>query len=698
MSLVELIENNNKYYSHFGKITMERIAYLLDRKSYVDKILAGKNKSSFVKDFISQEEKAEFLDLQNDTDYDNIFSENYQERHNLDKLEQKLKYFSNVKNPCTHIENRVKNNIAEKKRKLKQKKIQIKEDIHKLIAKEELQKILDSGFNFNYYHHLLHHTGSARYYIENNKDEFILGPDVNATRYNPKLEYVFRKTVYSPSFKLMHGRYDKEKLVEKLKKSLEEKIMKKNEENMEKTKNKLDNKIKIKKLYKQPKYNYEKSNEIKKSNSSNSFKANGSETNDNNTKENDKSGTNNNETVFTSNVLKNVNYNESNTIHSNANFNINNNIILNNEYLTVRLSNYLQGIKNKKHFRKINLINKNKFPTLFRGKQTHASSVTNIFQNDNKIFNKNNKNISTLNKTSNSNNSDLYIFPTTEKATNSTNCKPNSKKNKDNSYTIKAPNFNKMLGRNYLSKLNFQEEPIHPALNPNWSSVKPKCIMKVIYSHRPVQKKIINKFQGMGDEATFDINKVFYKYNDHIEPKTVNFDKMMGRSNNKEGIESNFPSFMTNLANRNSCVNFNEKSLIMNNFCEGRLKDQISSFNQQKCFNIKLKENNEINLNNNSFERNNENDASKIFGKIFGSNSTKSRKKKISIPKQDFMAISYKSGLLDGLPEFYRINLDSIKNKNKIDGITFKSYYDSSKDILSNREKKVFLIDFNKMK
>ena len=36
---------------------------------------------------------------------------------------------------------------------------------------------------------------------------------------------------------------------------------------------------------------------------------------------------------------------------------------------------------------------------------------------------------------------------------------------------------------------------------------------------------------------------------------------MMGRSNNKEGIENNFPSFMANLANRNSCVNFNEKSL-----------------------------------------------------------------------------------------------------------------------------------------
>ena len=36
---------------------------------------------------------------------------------------------------------------------------------------------------------------------------------------------------------------------------------------------------------------------------------------------------------------------------------------------------------------------------------------------------------------------------------------------------------------------------------------------------------------------------------------------------------------------------------IMNNFCEGRLKDQISSFNQQKCFNIKLKKNEKEDLN-----------------------------------------------------------------------------------------------------
>jgi hypothetical protein len=85
---------------------------------------------------------------------------------------------------------------------------------------------MDSGFNFSYYHHLLHHTSDANFYSENKKNEIILGPDINATRYNPNLEYIYPKTIYSPSFKLMDGRYDKELLIEKLKKELELKIKK----------------------------------------------------------------------------------------------------------------------------------------------------------------------------------------------------------------------------------------------------------------------------------------------------------------------------------------------------------------------------------------------------------------------------------------------------------------------------------------
>ncbi len=123
-------------------------------------------------------------------------------------------------------------------------------------------------------------------------------------------------------------------------------------------------------------------------NSSNSYKENISE---------NKSGTgsNNNETIFTSNALKNTtnknsnnNGNESNTNNSN-----NNNLILNNTYLTVKLSNYLRGIKKNKNLRKISLINKNRFPNLFQKNSTHASSLSNLFifgKNKNKNKSKNN--------------------------------------------------------------------------------------------------------------------------------------------------------------------------------------------------------------------------------------------------------------------------------------------------------------------
>ena len=718
MSEIDIEKNSKNYYSHIGRTSMEKITYLLDRKSHIDKILAGKQRQGFMQDFISQEENPDIYYIQNDSEYDdNIFSENYEAKHVSELNEQKLKYFDNVKNPCTYIKNKVKKNITERRKKPKKiqkienhendnednneedneknetNKKNENEDIHKIIAKEELQKLINTGNNFSYYYHLLHHTHNDNYYIENAKNEIILGPEVNATRYNPKLEYIYKKTIYSPSFKLMNGRYDKEKLTEKLKNKLDKKIKNRKEEDkkrLEKLKENTD--IKDKTLYKIPKFYYTKRKELRKSNSfmykkyfeenansSNTFKCNKSEINENTTKDNNKSGSNNNnETVFTSNALKNINYNETITNNSNVN---NNNIVLKNAYLTVRLSNYIKDEKNNKNFRKINLINKERFPNLFPKKERNAFSMTNIHKNDK------NKNISSrLNKTLNSNNSDMNIFASNKKAIQSRN-----KNKKENSFSIKVPNFNRMLGREYLNKLNYQEEPIHPQINPNYDLVQPKCIMKVIYSHSPINKKTVNKFKGMGDEATFDINKLFNKYNNHFDTKSIYFNKMIGRTNNN--IESPLPFYMTNLANRNSCVNFNEKSLMMNNFKEGRLMDQISSFNQQKSFNFKL------NMNKNDIveNKNNEKDAFNIFAKMMGNNTTKNKKNKLLIPKQDFMSISYKKGFLDGLPEFYRINLDSIQNKNKIDGITFKSYKKSTveKDILSDRDKKIFFVNFN---
>ena len=66
------------------------------------------------------------------------------------------------------------------------------------------------------------------------------------------------------------------------------------------------------------------------------------------------------------------------------------------------------------------------------------------------------------------------------------------------------------------------------------------------------------------------------------------------------------------------------------------------------------------------------------------------------IPNQDFMSISYKSKLKE-LPEFYKINLDSITREKEIDGITYKTIKKTNKrnEILSDEDKKIFSINFD---
>ena len=674
MSLKEILETNKNYYSHLGKSTFEKLSYLMEKNI---KLESEEKKPNNINNIISKEgikEAIEAMDSKYEFDDENIFSKDYDNKHNLDIQEQKLKYFSNVKNPCTYIEKKVKEGKI-KIKKIKKNEYEEEnnkkplEDINKINAKKELQKIMDSGFNFNYYHHLFHHTSDANFYSENVKNEFILGPEINATRYSPNLEYVYKKIIYSPSFKLMSGRQDKEKLSEVLKKQLEQKMKKKKEKEKKEKLTENDNidikDIKAKTQYKIPKIYFKKSKRNKRN-----------ENNDNNTKENtntkdNKTGSNNNETIFTSNAIKYINNNETNTVNSNSISN-NNNMILENELLTVKLTNYYQ-YKKHKNYRKINLINKN---NIFPLKPTHSSSVSNIFKNS-KI-----KNLSfRLNKTTkNSNNNNI---------TNKENTNRNKLK-KENSFRIKGPNFQKMIGRQYLSKLKYIEEPMHPQINPNWNSIHPKCIMKINYSHSPIQIKKVNRFLGFDGEATFDMNKLFNKYNNHYPAKSIYFNKMTGRENEKE---SKLPFYMFNLANRNSCDNFNVKSFKMNNFFEGKFKDPLSTFNQHKSFNYKLKKNmknnSEKNLNLSTEEKNNKSDVTNLFMKVIENNNNKN-KRKILIPKKDFM-----SKILNRLPEFYRINLDSIKNKNIIDGITFKSYKCNNKenDILSKKEKEIFLLD-----
>lgn len=770
-------------YSHAGKVSAFKFSYLLDKKSHIDKILEGKKRNKIVEvDFIDKEETLDDYENQmNENDFDDIFTDEYKIRHIMDLKEQRLKFFSNVKNPCTYIENKVKK--KPKNKRIKANNLQVD---NKIRAKEELKKLLLFNSNkFSYYYHLLHHTDNSNYYSDID-DNIIFGPEVNATRYNPKLDFIYPKIIYSPSFKLMSGRYDQQILSKKLKDRIENiKIKKKEMERMkrlEKLKEIVSSKIDT--IYKNPDFYNEKNNDFIKNNEkfrelnklkrSNSFiidipmiknkiigdiemekqlqrgmlpehhdvririeKAfinlldkyynktleigdtsntlKGSAIYENNKKINEQSLINNknnsnlnnvssingNETIYTSNALKNelatlynTNNNESN---SNSNINIENNQMNNNSNLVKTPNlNKMKLIKNynensqdnntKKNFRKINFTQKKSFERLLEPKKTmyNTSSASNLFIDYNKV----NRSSIKMNKTSG-----IGIFKKKNNSRKINNF--NNSMNNINSSTGKTVNFEKMLSREYLNNQGMVREPLHPQLNPKYDMVQPKCIMKVVYSNKTYFPKTVKRLEGLGEDVTFDADKIFYKYNDHFPTKSFYFHKMTGRNNSTDGY---LPSYMVKLGNRYSCISFDEKSYKMNNFSEGHLKDQRSSFNQHKSFNWKLN----MNLidNENNKIRDEKNDIIKIYEKIKGANSMKNiRRKKIKIPGQDFMNITLKKASNSILPEYYRVNLDKVEQnkeffKNKIDGITLKSNIkNNANSLLSENDKRLFLVN-----
>ena len=271
----------------------------------------------------------------------------------------------------------------------------------------------------------------------------------------------------------------------------------------------------------------------------------------------------------------------------------------------------------------------------------------------------------------------------------------------------KGINFEKMLSREYLDKINRNEEPIHPMITPNYSAVDPKSIMKVIYS-KETYSHSPEKFHGYNGDFTYDINKIFNKYNNHISPRAFHFNKMAGRPNDSNN--NILPFFMLKLFDRNSINNINEISLKMNNYSNGGFKENKSSFNDKKSFNIRLqleelKKKDNINI----MEYKNKNN---IFKKLInkkikfdGDNRIKKDKIEKEINKDKnllFNKIIKNKPWKNLLGEFYRIDFDELDKYHsfigtKIDGITLKSYKEKDKypNLLTKREKKIFEININ---
>lgn len=710
-------------FSHIGEASAKQYLYLLDKKKHLQNLLKGKKHAKLIEDdFVDQEEKDIYDELYEKDEYEeDIFDKDYKNKYLQLLEEQKQKYF-NLKKSCSFLTNT-------EKKEVKQNKF----DENK---KNSNKKLLDRFDNDKFKYHLIHHHHD--YYL----DKSLInanGAEPACTSYNPRMEYIFKKIIYSPEFKKMSGRYDHDNLKDKIEKQIEINIKQKRERESKnqqkklekirssvilqkkesKNKEKIINKIELLKRHNSW---YEKSNNsmanlFKNSSNNNTIddemvnesknfnKKLFKRTNTMINKEpklisfglgNKNSNSNNNKNSYES--IKNIEEDENE--EDNYDFYEKKNISNNNiEGNTLSSANHNKTTSGRKIDSSVN----------YKNNDTDIIYPYNISKNDSNIFINNNysykkKKTSEINKiNSTSYNENKVIKKRKTNMINSNKRSSSTINNKQNGNNIILPslmnnkvvNFEKMLSRDYIRKLNERKVNIYSGLSPNYESIRPKSIMKVIYAQRHCKKYRNKEFKSIFNEFVFDINKNFNNINNHSKPTDIFLGKMTGREINDN---TPLPSYMINQYNRNAFNTFSDKSLEMNNYATGHLKTLKSSFNDKKSFNYKLNEqyydNDGINEEINTIMKKIKpaGNTRKEYGdykSLSCSNIIDSKKYKI-IPSN----ILYKNKVSD----YYRVNLDKLgrypfSNGEKIDGFTLKTIKSnkSSIDLLNDYEKSIFL-------
>ena len=305
-------------------------------------------------------------------------------------------------------------------------------------------------------------------------------------------------------------------------------------------------------------------------------------------------------------------------------------------------------------------------------KINEQNNKTKFFKKSNsEVFNQNYKNKNNFKKYSNATN---YFCNKKYQAKNGNKIFTNKKYLKINSllhpYYIKGSiSFKKMLSRAYINKLKTHVGDIYSTITPNYLAVEPKCIMKVAYKKRKYNFQR-PPFKGLSADYTFDMDKIFFKYNNHIPPKTFVFHKLTGRDYNSE---KKLPSFMIGQFNRNSVNTLNEKNLIMNCYSNGHLKQLKSSFNDKKSFNYVLNYQNNKSFNENQSKF--ENLVKNIMEKGIVNNDDKKYYNKDGNKKENEIVNSIPFRVKTMLKNFMSEYKRDVNQRNKrIDGITFKSF------------------------
>ena len=490
-----------------------------------------------------------------------------------------------------------------------------------------------------YKYHLLHHNENYDYIFNKRR----IGP--SCAKYQPKFDYTYKKLIYSIPFKKMSGRQS-QIVIKKIKQD--------NNNNQQSTGKKIVSSLD--KIKQSPIKNRFKIKKEKLRNKNNRYERN---------------------TIFDSIISK-----QSKRKDSSNSINSNNFVFTNNELNFIRKKIKLEKKKNLSKQKEI----------------IKANSMNKFNLNKEKLLEK--INLQTPQQQSDStqifhlkitNNNDFISNKSSEKNTIKSPLKSEDNNNINQSLNqtvkYKAINFKKMLSREYLNKIKSSKEPIHPMVTPNYSSVEPKTIMKVLYS-KTSKKDNNNKMIAYNNDFTYDINEIYNKYNNHHYPKKFNLSKMCGRF---EDEKNTLPVFMLRSFDRNSIDNLNESSLKMNNYANSTFQDFKSSFKVKQTFNARIKLN-ELKNENQVMQYNKKFNLKKMLNKKIRYLDEKKEKSDISI-------IPRNTWWKNRLGEFYKKDYDELSQNfsssflgTKVDGITYKIYENKSKykDLLTKYEKELF--------
>ena len=243
---------------------------------------------------------------------------------------------------------------------------------------------------------------------------------------------------------------------------------------------------------------------------------------------------------------------------------------------------------------------------------------------------------------------------------------------------IKAPDFNKIISREYYFNLADKGATLIPFSLPNFKQVRERPISMVNYQIPKHKKRKVNYLQGIEPSMYNDHYKYIEFINNHTRCVPPNLDKMLARPK-EDG--SPLPVYMKGCISREACNIMTERSLKMNNFAEGKFRSNYTSFWPKTSFN-KI-----INLN----ILNSETFLSNLVGggknlKLIENNMQKSLK---------YYHRNFKELMKEGmLTKFDNITFKTIRPNNKIESKELEKFlknyeFEKKRDLSADIEKKI---------